>query len=228
MSQCPRTGQPCSAPKQFNVTEMTPAGYRQIQCCQTCITNQPGFTAIPLQPGMLPVLPNPVAGIQQLMAKLGAKKSGVFVQQQTQMPACEACGATPIQIEQVGRFGCPNCYIAFKDDIESMLMRHHGAVRHVGKVPKAWKARQEAGLNDSKSNVDRAVATVKRHESVPLEDRIKLLEDRMAACVKAEDYEKAALIRDVIKQMKTSVVPSQPVLEPPSPEPSSETPSVAS
>lgn len=212
---CPRTGQPCAVPKQFNVTEITPAGIRVIQCCQNCVMNQPGMTAVPVQGGVLPVLPNPVAGMQQLIHKL--QNQGKLPQTHGQpplqvspqvLPKCPFCGANPVDIEAAGRFGCPNCYNAFKEDIESMLMRHHGSIRHVGKVPKAWKARQEAG-EPKESTVDRAVATVKRHKAVPLIERLRMLEEKMQMCVKIEDYERAATIRDVIKQLRASAVPPE-------------------
>ena len=220
MSICPRTGQPCPNPKPFTVTEITPSGTRQMQCCQVCITNQPGMTALPILPG----LPNPLQNLQQLMKKINPAAQQAPPQPRV-LPTCPACGINPVQIEQAGRFGCPNCYAAFKDDIESMLMRHHGAITHVGKVPKAWKARRDAEMAQSKeTTVDRAVATVKRHTQVPLEERIKILQEKMAACVKVEDYEKAPLVRDVIKQMKAYV--EQPASEQTS-EPASEIPLAA-
>lgn len=179
-----------------------------MQCCQVCVMNQPGMTAVPVLPG----LPNPLHNLQQIMQQVQLKKGLAAGPVQTPghvMPSCPACGANPVMIEASGRFGCPQCYEAFKEDIEGMVMRHHGAVRHVGKVPKAWKARQEAeGAANHKSEVDRAVATVKRHKVIPLEDRIKLLELKMASVVKSEEYERAALIRDVIRQMKASVPPA--------------------
>ncbi len=215
MDICPRTGHPCSIPKQFAVTEVTPEGLKTFNCCQKCIMNQPGIS--PLQGGILPTLPNPLSDIQQLLQKIGQVK-GPQQTQKTLLPTCPTCGSNPIDIEQAGRFGCPTCYKSFKQDIESMLMRHHGSIQHVGKVPKAWKARQEAGANESKeTTVDRAIATIKRHVAVPMDARIKILEEKMAICVKAEDYERAAVIRDVIKEIKAFVASQTP----------SETPSIS-
>lgn len=230
MSNCPRTGQPCSVPKQFNVTEVTPNGVRSLQCCQNCVLNQADMTAVPVQNGILPILPNPIQGLQQLMQKITGQhqQQAPGLMRPPVLPTCPACGCNPVDIEQAGRFGCPGCYKAFKEDIETMLMRHHAAIKHVGKVPKAWLARQEAGEKETKdTTVDRAVATVKRHKMVPLEERIKVLEDKMASCVKIEDYERAAIIRDVIKQMK-NVSPSASSSSASSPpEASSETPSAS-
>lgn len=193
--------------------------------------NQPGMTAVPVQGGILPILPNPVQGLQQMMQKLAVKLPQGHPPLQAQAAAaapnqttCPNCGINPAQTEQAGRFGCPGCYEAFKTDIETMVMRHHGAIQHVGKVPKAWKARRDAGLKEPhETTVDRAVATVKRHKLVPFDERIKLLEDRMKACVKTEDYERAALIRDVLKQMKTSAPSASEQM----PEPASGTPLAA-
>lgn len=221
MSTCPRTGQPCSVPKQFNVTEITPNGVRSLQCCQNCVMSQ---TTIPVQNGILPILPNPVQGLQQLMQKLTGQhqQQAPGLMRPPVLPTCPICGCNPVDIEQVGRFGCPGCYKAFKQDIESMLMQNHGAIQHVGKVPKAWLAKQKSDEKESReTTVDRAVATVKRHKTVPLDERIKLLEAKMQSCVVIEDYERAGVIRDVIKQMKLFLENVSSPQEPPS-----ETPSV--
>ena len=201
MNECPLTGKPCLNVKNINLIENTLLGPKQLQCCQNCVIQQSGFVTIPLQPGALPLLPNPVQNIQNFMSKLGLKvitpTQQVF--QSNSMPRCPVCSSTPVLIEQTGRFGCPNCYLAFKQDIEKMLIGHHGADRHVGKIPKNLKSRQESSKKD---NVDRVVSIVKRHPSIPIEDRIAVLEEKIIVCVKIEDYERAALIRDVIVEMK--------------------------
>ncbi len=220
MNLCPRTGQPCSYPKAFTVTEITQHGFKNMQCCQKCVIAQPGMVA-------LPVLPSPMGILQQILGGAAAFPLPLLQQQmvtppQVEQPKCSGCGMTPVDIENVGRFGCPYCYQSFNKDIEDMLQRIHGGIKHVGKVPKAWKARQEAEEAAEKTkSVDRGVATVKKHATIPLEERIAVLEAKMKKHVAKEEYEKAAIIRDVIKQFKQTSSPT--VSEtPPSP---SETPS---
>lgn len=215
MSVCPRTGQPCSNPKNFAIAEVTPQGTKTIQCCQQCVLG-PGVKMVPLTPGSLPVLNNSLGQLQEMMQKAAAAKAP------TSSKKCPSCGVSPDEIEKTNQFGCPGCYDAFRDDIETMLMNHHGDMIHNGKVPKAWKKRKDRG-EPKESTVDRTLATVKRHKNVPLAEQIKHLEQRLAESVKAEDYEKAALLRDVISQMKVSVSVPPPVSLPPSDLPS-ETP----
>lgn len=70
---------------------------------------------------------------------------------------------------------------------------HAGGVRHVGKVPKAWKARQEAAKLEAEKKVD---------ESLSPSDQIERLEEKMAKAIKEERYEDAAIIRDTIKTIQ--------------------------
>jgi len=193
------------------IAEVTAQGTKTIQCCQQCVFGQQGVTAVPMTPGSLPVLNNSLDHLQQMMQKAATAKMAVR--------KCPSCGVHPVEIEEANQFGCPGCYDAFRDDIETMLMNHHGDMIHNGKVPKAWKKRKDRG-ETKESEVDRALATVKRHKNVPLEQRIKSVEEKMKECIKAEDYERAALIRDVVKRMKSS--PAEPQL---SSTPSADSPS---
>jgi protein arginine kinase activator len=159
------------------------------------------------------VLNNSLNQFQEMMQKAAAAKAVAASHK------CPVCGINPLEIEKANQFGCPACYDAFRDDIETMLMNHHGDMIHNGKVPKAWKKRKDRG-EPKESTVDRTLATVKRHGGVPLPERIKYLEGRMKDCIKAEDYERAALIRDVVKQMKSSLSEPPPSSTPPSDSPS--------
>ena len=49
---------------------------------------------------------------------------------------CEVCGMTMNQFLKIGRFGCANCYEAFKDQLTPVLRRLHGGNwKHNGKIP---------------------------------------------------------------------------------------------
>ncbi len=96
--------------------------------------------------------------------------------------ACEGCGMTWAEFRQGGLFGCAHDYEVFERDLTPLLQRaHEGATHHVGKVP----TRKGGGAG---------AITTKRATDVTK------LRKELAKAVELEDYEKAAKIRDQIKQ----------------------------
>jgi protein arginine kinase activator len=105
--------------------------------------------------------------------------SGLAKEQQ-QGQACEHCGITWAEFRQTGLFGCSGDYVVFEKDLTPLLQRaHEGATHHTGKVP------------------GRAGGTgVPRKRAV---DLTKLRKELQRA-VELEDYEKAARLRDQIRE----------------------------
>lgn len=49
---------------------------------------------------------------------------------------CPSCRATYADFRESGRFGCPDCYEAFRAQVRDLLPRvHAGAYQHRGKTP---------------------------------------------------------------------------------------------
>ena len=97
---------------------------------------------------------------------------------------CARCGFTQADFKKSGRLGCPDCYRTFSQAMEGLLKTMHKGTRHVGKVPVAQQAANEAG------------------------DRLKALQKKLAKAVESEDFEQAAVLRDEIK--KASARPTAP------------------
>jgi protein arginine kinase activator len=97
-------------------------------------------------------------------------------------PNCASCGMNYASFKAEGRFGCEEDYEVFRAMLEPLLERIHRAVTHVGKRPTA-AARLEAARE------------------------IEELRARMKHAVEAEDYEEAARLRDLIRQMETEGTP---------------------
>src|SRR5215212_7035068 len=94
--------------------------------------------------------------------------------------SCEHCGITWAEFRQHGLFGCERDYDMFEKDLTPLLQRaHEGATHHVGKVP----ARRGGSGVPMKKSVD-----------------IAKLRKELQRAVEAEDYEKAAKLRDAIRQ----------------------------
>ena len=95
--------------------------------------------------------------------------------------ACEHCGITWAEFRQGGLVGCSHAYEVFERDLTPLLQRaHEGATHHVGKVP---TRRGGAGGVPMKKAVD-----------------VTKLRKELAKAVELEDYEKAAKLRDQIRQ----------------------------
>lgn len=105
---------------------------------------------------------------------LSAKQAGV---------ECSHCGITWAEFRQSGLFGCEQDYALFERELAPLLQRaHEGGTHHVGKVP---TRRGAAG--------------------VPTRKRIDLtrLRKELARAVEAEDYERAAKLRDQIREAES-------------------------
>jgi protein arginine kinase activator len=94
--------------------------------------------------------------------------------------ACEHCGMTWSEFRQHGLLGCDGDYTLYEKDLTPLIQRaHEGATHHLGKVP------------------------VRRGATgVPLKRQQDLtrLRKELSRAVESEDYERAAKIRDQIKQ----------------------------
>lgn len=94
---------------------------------------------------------------------------------------CEICGVTFAEFRNSGLLGCPNDYDAFEESLNPLLERaHEGMTQHIGKVP------------------HRADGDQKRQNA------ILRLRAELKAAVTAEDYERAAALRDQIKELEKS------------------------
>ncbi len=94
-------------------------------------------------------------------------------------PACPECGHTFHDFKTSGLLGCPACYDAFASTVGPVIERSHGgASEHIGNVPaRADDANQRAAL---------------------LQQLLRELE----TAVSAEQYERAAQLRDRIKDLR--------------------------
>lgn len=91
---------------------------------------------------------------------------------------CAYCGMKLEDFRKKGRLGCPHCYVTFEGHLRNLLRRLHGSAQHVGKVylpPNPSETQKLERLAGLRRKLDRAV--------------------------EAEDFEQAARIRDMIKEL---------------------------
>jgi len=91
---------------------------------------------------------------------------------------CPNCKATYDDFRESGRMGCSECYRTFRKELLPLLRRLHGSVQHTGKVPL-----KKVGVGK------------KGKEMIELRRELQ-------KAVEKEEYEKAAVIRDKIKELE--------------------------
>lgn len=100
--------------------------------------------------------------------------------QQTQDVVCETCGMSYEEFKKAGKLGCPNCYKVYGDKLVPLLKRLHGNTQYNGKIPS------------------------RAYGNVRVSREIEKLKEQLNAAVKNEEYEKAAKIRDQIKNLESN------------------------
>jgi len=94
---------------------------------------------------------------------------------------CPVCGMTYYDFQNTGRLGCGRCYEAFSKNLNELLKKIHGSDRHMGKTP-------FTGKDHCKPNKD-----------------IQALKDELKMLVREEEFEKAVLVRDKIKDFEKNL-----------------------
>jgi len=93
---------------------------------------------------------------------------------------CDVCGLSFSEFRQRGVLGCPNDYDAFSDALDPMLQQaQEGAVQHMGKVPKrSGEAQQkQASVLRLRAELKKAVAAENYERAAELRDRLKEMEE---------------------------------------------------
>ncbi len=117
-------------------------------------------------------------GLADLLAGLSDFGKQVVDQQQEKL-ACPRCGLTYDDFKKFGRLGCSGCYAAFREQLSVLLKKIHGSNRHYGKAPEA-------------------LSQFEKDKNEILRD----LRDQLDHAVHAEDFERAAELRDRIRDLE--------------------------
>ena len=104
----------------------------------------------------------------------GEDSGGAAPEAQQPDIVCPRCGTTLRQFTASGRLGCPDCYAAFREQLQPILMKIHGRVQHAGRTPLTTEAAQRSRSRQ--------------------EELTRLMQEAIAV----EDFETAAVLRDRI------------------------------
>lgn len=93
---------------------------------------------------------------------------------------CDSCGMSYSDFQKIGKLGCSGCYSVYGDKLRPILKRLHGSVQHTGKMP---------------GRVSKSLKFTREIDS---------LKEMLNKAVQKEEYEKAAEIRDKIRDIEGS------------------------
>jgi len=91
---------------------------------------------------------------------------------------CSGCGMIYDEFSKTGRLGCAQCYDTFSRQLMPLVKRIQRSTTHLGKRP-VRTARETRGTYD-----------------------LRMLQNQLRKCIEKEEYEKAARLRDEIKQLE--------------------------
>lgn len=91
---------------------------------------------------------------------------------------CNICGLSYSRFKETGRFGCSGCYKVFGERLNPLFKRVHGNTAHTGKIPNKAGGR------------------------IKVLREIEKLKQELELAIKNEEYEKAASLRDRIREMQ--------------------------
>ena len=92
---------------------------------------------------------------------------------------CPVCGFTQADFKKTGRLGCSACYGVFAEPLAAMLKNMHMGTAHTGKAPAAMKKCREK------------------------DEKLRALQASLDHAIAAEEYERAADLRDQIRKIET-------------------------
>lgn len=119
-----------------------------------------------------------------LSTLLGAYQSNTANKPGENMPdlVCDRCKTTYDEFLQRGRFGCSDCYKSFNSVLGKTLRGIQGAETHTGKRPKGFVSQADSILKDMSE-----------------EERLSF---ELQKAIENEEFEEAARLRDIIRQLK--------------------------
>jgi len=139
------------------------------------------------------IVPQPPAEVLDPSAVISGPIAAVPTGRAGRATSCPSCRATLNDFKQCGLLGCPDCYATFRTHLTQLAARaHEGASRHIGRTPK------RAG-----GTLDQAALIQERTE------RLKRLHAQLDEAVAAEQYERAARLRDEIRRVSTQTSHSE-------------------
>lgn len=166
-----------------HLTEIVDEQMSEMHLCEECARNK--STQMEQQFGLGDLLAG-LSDVSKTPAK--ADEKNVLI--------CSSCGLNYEDFRKFGRLGCGQCYTSFKDHLAGLLRKIHGSNRHLGKVPMGAASGESEPSTTVPAKVSAILPPAVDQESI--DD----LRRQLHEAIEAEDFEKAALLRDKIRTIE--------------------------
>lgn len=100
---------------------------------------------------------------------------------------CSTCGSTLNDIKRSGKVGCADCYDTFFSELMPTIRNIHGNTEHKGKRPNV---------------IEYTVNEDKKDQTESEEDKLSALRAELKKAIEDENFERAAQLRDEIKELE--------------------------
>jgi len=186
----PTACQLCPSPlATVHLTELSADGTRSnVHVCRECVARL--GIALDNPPPLAPLLVQALA-----VAQAGEAVESVSVPAPAEGESCPQCGLEFTAYAQSNLFGCAECYSTFAPQVAELVLRYHGASRHVGRVPGGTTevAPTEDELQMTQRTADqRRIAKQSARHSLTL---------ALADAIAREQFERAAALRDQLSAL---------------------------
>jgi len=107
----------------------------------------------------------------------------VSADKEAESSQCPVCKLSYADFKKIGRLGCANCYVAFRNFLGPLLKRIHGSSQHLGKVPvktTAKVSRKRSNLQELRQKLQKAIESEAFEDAARLRDQIKEMESKEA------------------------------------------------
>ena len=135
-------------------------------------------------------LENPILDLSKVFGKLIVNiLSDLLKKQAEEEPPkesvdgrCDYCGMTLQEFHQHGRLGCAHCYDAFHEELKVILRRLHGTNRHIQPDGKPSADVRTDSMSGLKKKLHHAIQREEYEKAAELRDRIRNLQHAAGTC----------------------------------------------
>jgi protein arginine kinase activator len=156
----------------LHLSEVINGKSRELHLCESC-AREKGAEQLALNAPVEGPGGTAAGSLASLLAGLSGQKASA------PKLTCPQCGMTFAQFRKAGRFGCAACYEAFSRYLTTLLRRIHGSAHYSGKSP-----------------------APKAPKKISEKEKLLGLKAELQSAVKAEAFEKAAVLRDKIRTLE--------------------------
>lgn len=159
-------------PVNVKITEVVDGQKQQVFLCDECASKKGVAITAPLQSKIEPLVKKEESKPVKWLEKVTS------LAKKEDRLICEDCGMTFELFQNTGLLGCPNDYYVFEQQLIQIMDKIHGAHTHRGKVPSSIAP------------------------DLAIDRQLMKLREQLQKAIEKEEYEKAAKLRDKIKELE--------------------------